>query len=124
MAKQAQRQAEQSQNTLAVLAPAVQASATREIPVPIVNIHQAPITVHTPEVRVTVPETVVNVEAVMPSPVIEVRTDAPAVHIVNEITAQAAPAQVTVNHPIETVAEHVRDNDTQEIVRTVTTFKS
>lgn len=124
IARQAQRQAEQSQNTLAVLAAAVQASASREIPAPIVNIHQAPITVNTPEVRVNVPETVVNVEAIMPPSVIEVRADAPAVHIVNEITAQAAPAQVTVSHPSHTVAEHVRDNETQEIVRTVTTFKS
>ena len=120
----AQRQAEQSHHTLAALAAAVQASASRQQPAPVVTVHQAPITVNTPEVRVLVPETTVNVEAVMPAPVIEVRTDAPAVTIVNEITAQAAPAQVTIAHPSKTVAEHERDADTQEILRTVTTFKS
>jgi lambda family phage portal protein len=96
---------------------------TPEPPGPVVNIHQAPVTVHPAEVRVLVPETTVTVEAIMPAQAIQVRADAPAVTIVNEITALAAPAQVTVAHPSETVAEHQRDPKTQEILRTVTTFK-
>ena len=104
---------------------AVIGSVPREAPAaPNITINQAPVTVHPAEVRVLVPKTTDNVEAVMPAQAIQVRADTPVVNIVNEITAQAAPAQVTVAHASSSSAEHVRDPATQEILRTVTTFKS
>jgi lambda family phage portal protein len=115
----AQRQADQTHSTLAALTAAVQASATRQPAAPVVNIHQAPITVNTPEVRVLVPETTINVEAILPAPVIEVRTDAPIVNITNDVR----PAPVTVNnaHPARAVQVVERDKN-DEIVQTVTTY--
>ena len=124
LAQQAtQRSADLQVQTLATLAAAVQASATREQAAPVVTIHQAPITVNTPEIRVLVPETTVNVEAVMPAPLVEVRTDAPVVHVTNQVTALAAPVQVVLNSPARSTAEHVRDPETMEIIRTLTTFQ-
>ena len=81
----------------------------------------------------------VEVHAHIAQPSIEVRNEVPAaqvsitndvqvsptpVEVRNEITAHAAPAQVVVSHPAQSVAEHVRDPQTQEILRTVTTHQS
>ena len=80
----------------------------------------------------------VEVHAHIAQPSIQVRNEVPAaqvsitndvqvsptpVEVRNEITAQAAPAQVVVSHPAQSVAEHVRDPQTQEILRTVTTHQ-
>jgi hypothetical protein len=81
----------------------------------------------------------VEVHAHIAQPSIEVRNDVPAaqvsitndvqvsptpIEVRNEITAQAAPAQVVVSHPAQSTAEHVRDPISQEILRTVTTHQS
>ena len=68
------------------------------------------------DMPIVIPAPSVTVEAIMP----EVRAEAPAVHIVNQVQ----PAEVTVvdNHPVRSVQTVERDaND--EIIRTVTTFE-
>ena len=76
--------------------------------------------VSTPNVEVynevSVPETTVNVEAVMP----EVKAAAPAVQVVNNVT----PSEVVVNncHP-HTAIQTVERDENDEIVRTVTRYE-
>lgn len=105
---------------------AVTTLATREAPAPVVNIHQAPITVHTPatvvnvpeqrtDVHITTPEPHVTVEAIMP----EQRSDAPVVNVVNQVQ----PSEVVVNNAFATRAvQTVQRDKNDEITATVTEF--
>lgn len=123
-----QAQAADIARLLADLMARLQAQAPAPAPTPAIHVHvpEQRHEVHnhiapsaaTVEVRneVSLPETQVHIEAIMP----EVRAEAPAVHIVNQVQ----PAEVTVvdNHPVRSVQTVERDaND--EIIRTVTTFE-
>jgi hypothetical protein len=96
---------------------------------PAVHIEPAVVNVSTPAVHiepavVNVAAPVVNLEATLETPVVNISAEAapPVVNITNEVTAQAGPTEVVMNHAAESVAEHVRDKNTGEIVRTITTF--
>lgn len=106
--------------------------AAAPAPAPTMHFHPAPISVTnevapTPvEIRTEVAAPAVTVtNHVSPTPV-EVRAEvaAPVVQVTNEITAQAGETKVVMQHPTSAVAVHERDAETQEILRTVTTFEN
>lgn len=126
--QQAQRSAQDQRQEQ--LQQAILASLARG-PAPI-TINQGPVNVTTPEVRVdnhlpapeitaeirneiTVPETTVNVEAVMPE---AERAAAPQVMV----QVQPAPVTVVEGHPVSSVQTVERDAK-DEITRTVTTYQ-
>lgn len=102
----------------------VQASAPPPA-APVVNIHQSPITVQPADVRVSVPETTVNVTNTVPVPTVEVRNDVrttPIVNVTNEV--QPAAVQVTASMPSRVTTTTATRDERGVITGSVSTEKN